>query len=200
MRDTLFAAKLGLKLKPGTTVDTLGGSPDQGYTAELMVNLRKFGFPAGLGTKPLYIGINMQDGDSFTPFTDSYGTRTWWGREYEHECCPANAYFDPLYVNDVGDAIHAEAKLIGNFPNPFRTTTMLRFTLATPARVTLEVYDLQGRQVAKRGLGLHAAGVRQASFTRAGLGTGIYLYRLKLVDPVSGQARGTMAGKMMILE
>lgn len=200
MRDTLFAAKLGLKLKPGTTVDTLGGSPDQGYTAELMVNLRRLGFPAGLGSKPLYIGINMQDGDSFTPFTDSYGTRTWWGREYEHECCPANGYFDPLYVNDVGDEIGADARLLDNFPNPFRTSTMLRFALATSARVTLEVYDIQGRQVAKRGLGLHAAGARQASFTRAGLRTGIYLYRLKLADPVSGQTRGMMAGKMMILE
>ncbi len=202
MRDTMFAAKVGLKLKPGTTVDTLGSNVDQGYTAELMVNLRALGFPAGLGTKPLYIGIDMQDGDSFIPFTDSYGTRSWWGREYEHECCPANAYLDPnLYVTGVEtEAIPARSGLIGNYPNPFRASTMMKFALSAPARVTLEVYDLQGRQVARRGLGLHAAGARQAAFTRAGLGTGIYLYRLKLADPVSGASRGSMAGKMMILE
>jgi hypothetical protein len=200
LRDTVFAAKLGLKLKPGTTVDTLGLSPDQGYTAELMVNLRKLGFPAGLGTKPLYIGIDMQDGDSFVPFTDSYGTRTWWGREYEGECCPANAYLDPTRSVGIEDeAIPARSGLIGNFPNPFRTSTMVKFALANPAHVTFEVYDLQGRQVARRALGFQASGARQAAFTGSGLGTGIYLYRLKLTDPVTGAARGSMAGKMMIL-
>jgi len=200
MRDTLFAAKLGLKLKPGTSVDTVGATADQGYTAELMVNMRKLGFPAGLGTRPLYIGIDMQDGDSYVPFTDSYGTRTWWGREYEHECCPANAYFDPTMVLAVGDEVDlTRPGLLGNFPNPFRTSTLVKFVLAAPARVSLEVYDLQGRAVAKRGLGIQPPGERQAAFTRSGLRTGVYLYRVKLADPVSGAERGAMAGKMMIL-
>jgi hypothetical protein len=66
--------------------------------------------------------------------------------------------------------------------------------------VTFEVYDLQGRNVARRPLGLRPAGAGQTSFAPAGLGTGIYLYRLKLTDPVSGAATRTMMGKMMVLK
>jgi hypothetical protein len=35
LRDTLGGAQVALQLKPGTTVDTTGTTPDQGYTAEL---------------------------------------------------------------------------------------------------------------------------------------------------------------------
>jgi len=43
-------AQVALQLKGGTTVDTLGASPDSGYTAELCVDLKGLGYPAGLGT------------------------------------------------------------------------------------------------------------------------------------------------------
>ncbi len=57
-------------LKPGTTVDTTGLSPDQGYTAELAFDLTKLGYPAGSGRRALFLGSELLDGDSFTPFTD----------------------------------------------------------------------------------------------------------------------------------
>jgi len=81
-------AQVAITLKPGTTVDTLGLSPDTGYTAELALDLTALGYPDGLGDGALFLGVNLLDGDSFTPYTDSYGTRTWWYREYEGECCP----------------------------------------------------------------------------------------------------------------
>jgi hypothetical protein len=203
LRDTAHAAKFGLKLKPGTTVDTLGTTADQGYTAELMVNMRALGFPAGLGSKLLYIGIDMLDGDSFPIITDSYGTRTWWGREYEHECCPAAAYFDPTrFVTAVDDGVEESARsaLIGNFPNPVTRLTMVRYTLAAPADVTLEVYDLQGRLVAQREIGMQTAGVQQTPFSPGNLGAGLYLYRVKLTHPTQRTSTGTLNGRMMVLK
>ncbi|MFN8549710.1 MAG: hypothetical protein U0527_17500, partial [Candidatus Eisenbacteria bacterium] len=80
-------ASVAIHLKSGTTVDTLGLSPDTGYTAELMVDLTQLGYPNGLGDGTIWLGVCLQDGDSFIPFTDSYGTRTWWFRQYEGECC-----------------------------------------------------------------------------------------------------------------
>ncbi|HEY6866878.1 MAG TPA: hypothetical protein VI792_06455, partial [Candidatus Eisenbacteria bacterium] len=73
LMDTLRAVLGGLQLKPFTTVDTLGTSPDQGYTAELAFDLTKFGYPDGLGDRQLFVGLDLLDGDSFTPFTLSYG-------------------------------------------------------------------------------------------------------------------------------
>jgi len=204
LKDTLLGAKLGLKLKPGTVVDTVGSTPDQGYTAELMVNLRKLGFPHPIGGKPLWIGIDMLDGDSFLPITDSYGTRTWWGREYENECCPAQAYLDPTFfvtaVEGENGPLLGRASLLGNYPNPFRLFTMLKYTLPEAANVTLEVFDLQGRTITRRSLGLISAGTRQTPFARSGLSTGLYLYRLELRNPATGATAGMLSGKMMVLK
>jgi hypothetical protein len=133
----------------------------------------------------------------------SYGTRTWWGREYEDQCCPASAFMDPalLVTAGVGDPPGAAGvALLGNQPNPFVDETMVRFSLSSTARVTLEVYDLLGRRVATRALGTLSPGVHQAPFRRGALGPGLYMYRIKLADPASGVARTSLAGKMMLLK
>ena len=85
-------AGVAIALKPNTTVDTLGATADQGYTAEMFVDLKGLGYPAGLGDGTLWLGIDLLDGDSFLPTTDSYGTRTWWFREHDEYCCPAWVY------------------------------------------------------------------------------------------------------------
>jgi hypothetical protein len=200
--DTAQGARVALQLKPGTTVDTLGNDVDAGYTAELMVDLTKLGYPAGLGDGGLWFGVTLYDGDSFTPYTDSYGTRVWFAREREHRCCPASAYLDPnSFVTAVEgpDGGPGPARLLGSFPNPFSNLTLVRFSLPAPSRVTLDVFDLQGRKVASRALGLQAAGVQQASFTRGRLGAGLYLYRLSLADPTTGAPQGALSGKMLVV-
>ena len=65
---------------------------ETGYTAEIQLDLTKLGYPAGLGDRFLFLGVDHYDGDSFVPYTDSYATRTWWFREREGECCPIWAY------------------------------------------------------------------------------------------------------------
>ena len=93
--DSLGGGRVALVLKGGTTVDTLGTTPDSGYTAELAIDLTKFGYPPGRGDGSVFFGLNLLDGDSFLPTSDSYGTRTWWFREYNGTCCPVWAYLDP---------------------------------------------------------------------------------------------------------
>ena len=203
LKDNLNGAAIALKLKPGTTIDTLGVDTDAGYTAEMWIDLTKLGFPPGLGDRILWIGLNLLDGDSYIPFTDSYGTRTWFFREYEGTWCPAWAYLDPaLFVLDAdgpGPNVPARAQLNGNYPNPFTRSTTVNFALAQPSRVTLEVFDLQGRMVGTRALGVQSAGPGYASFSREGLTNGLYLYRLRLQDPASGALRETLSGRMTVV-
>ena len=189
-------AEIALALKPGTTVDTLGQQADFGYNAELKIDLTKLSYPVDLGDGTLHIGVNHLDGDSFIPITDSYGTRTWWFREYQDECCPVWAYMDPtLSVAAVSESADRFASQILNYPNPSNATT-IEFALGEEARVELEVYDVQGRLVRQHDLGMQAAGTCQIDFDAQDLGQGIYLYRVRVVDPVDGSIRSTRTGRM----
>jgi hypothetical protein len=210
LRDTLFGARVACRLKglgtpDSTTVDTIGFAPDSGYTMEMAVDLTKLGYPHGLGDRALFLGIDLMDGDSFGPsgVKDDYGTHQWWYWHQQRECCPVWAYLDPgLYLTtDVtGPGGGAPYALLGNYPNPFRSLTTIGYALAAPSDVTLEIFDVQGRLVVRRVLGLQAAGKQRAAFSNPGLRTGVYLYRMRAADPLSGKERAALSGKMVVLK
>jgi hypothetical protein len=202
LRDTLGVVQAQLVLKPGTTVDTLGVDVDAGYTLELSVDLAALGYPSDLGDRTLYFGVTLYDGDSYSPITDSYGTRTWFFREREYRDGPCVAFLDPnSYVTlGVDDPAPARLALAGNFPNPFKRGTTIRYSLPGTSRVDLEVYDLQGRTVVSQSLGMQSAGAREARVPQFASRSGVYLYRLHVTDGVTGADRGTLTGKMMVLQ
>ena len=194
-------SRVRVLLKPNTTCDTLGTDFDEGYTAEMVVDLTQIGYPAGLGDKIVFLGINLLDGDSITPFTDSYSVRAWWAREYENTCCPPWAYLGTPPPVGVGDEVAAAPRfeVLGAWPNPARETALLRYSLPAPGRVRLEVYDLGGRRVASRDLGVQSPGARQAWLTRDDLGPGMYFYRIGIEDPAGG-APQALGGKVVFLK
>ena len=196
-------ARVKLVLKPGTTLDTTGTDVDAGYTAELMLDLTKFGYPHLLGDGLVFFNVNHYDGDSFVPFTDSYGTRTWWAAEYDNSCCPPWGYMDRFekILTDVPrpGAGTSAFQLRNAAPNPFRTATTLHYLLGADSRVTLEMYDAQGRVVHRGDLGVQAAGER-TSFVAGFQGkTGVYLYRLRMNDPQSGAEQASLIGRLLVV-
>jgi hypothetical protein len=159
-----------LVLKPGTTVDTTGINVDAGYTAEMVIDLTKIGYPHGLGDHIVFFNIDYYDGDSFIPFTDSYGTRTWWGAEYDNTCCPAWSYMDPLMnvLTDVPgrDPGTSGYQLMSAAPNPFRTATTLHYLLAARAAWSCRC---SMRRVASSCIAIWGAGSRRAACAARGL-------------------------------
>jgi hypothetical protein len=202
LRDTVGGAQVALVLKPGTTVDTLGTSPDVGYTAELAIDLTKIGYPNGLGDGIVHLGIVMYDGDSFTPFTDSYATRTWFMRERDNVCCPIWAYADPTAVVAVGDPGPGRPTtylLLDAAPNPTRFMANVRYSMPAESRVSIEIYDAAGRTLSRRDLGVRPAGVNFVPVPRSG-SPGIVFYRLRMVDPSSGAERAQLGGKLTFVK
>ena len=195
------SAEVAIALKAGTTVDTLGLSADTGYTAEVAIQLTRLGYPPDLGDGTLFMGLTLMDGDSFTPYTDSYGTRTWWFREYEGECCPVWAHLATgAPVTGVGDRDQPRPSgylLLGNYPNP-GTRSTIRFSLPEASVVTLDVFDVMGRLVTRNDLGVVPAGERETFYDGSDQPAGIYLYRLKVIDPASGSLRASLRGKMLM--
>ena len=55
-----------------------------------------------------------------------------------------------------------ETALLANYPNPFNPETWIPYQLATPAEVTLTIYDMSGGTVRRLEVGLQAAGSYQS--------------------------------------
>lgn len=64
------------------------------------------------------------------------------------------------------------------YPNPFFSTSVVRFSVPEAGRVKVEVYDAAGRRVAVLVDDLLVAGTHEAGFNGAGLAPGVYFYRV----------------------
>jgi len=180
--DSLSGAQVAMNLKPNTTVDTVGTQQDEGYTAELMIDLTRLGYPAGLGD----------------------GTRTWWFREYDNSCCPARVFFDPtdglVGVPGPSAGRPGSLQLMGAAPNPFHALTTIQYSLPEASRLTMDVYDLSGRRVAVRDLGIHEPGAGTTVFHAGSLQPGMYLYQLRASNVRDGRESGTASGKLILVD
>jgi hypothetical protein len=78
-------------------------------------------------------------------------------------------------------------KIHGAYPNPFKQSTLIRYTLPTQSDVILQVFDITGRQVATLIDDMQNQGVYSIKFTpdRQNVSQGIYLARL-VIKPTTG--------------
>ncbi len=88
--------------------------------------------------------------------------------------------------------------LLGAFPNPAARST-IRYTLAAPSRVTFEMFDVAGRMIEQRSLGIQPAGLRELPYDGTGDSAGMYFYRLKAVDPQTGAVQAVLNGRMILV-
>jgi len=70
-----------------------------------------------------------------------------------------------------------ETKIFPNYPNPFNSSTTLKYQLSESLPVTIELYDISGRKVAKIVDGEQAAGVYFVPFNASSVASGTYLLR-----------------------
>ncbi len=69
-------------------------------------------------------------------------------------------------------------KVSQNYPNPFNPSTTIQYELSHRSHVTMEVFDLLGRNVQTLVDEVKAAGEHFASFNGSHLASGIYYYRM----------------------
>ena len=67
---------------------------------------------------------------------------------------------------------------ITNYPNPFHSSTTLKYTLDEPADVTLQIINSLGQVVATLTPGIQAQGEQQVTWNAAGLPAGVYTCRI----------------------
>jgi|GEM_PF-946671 len=84
--------------------------------------------------------------------------------------------------------------LLSNYPNPFNQRLTLDYTLPAAADVSLQIFDLQGREVAALGTGHQAFGKHSVVWDAEGMASGVYFIQL-MVD-----GRWTMARKVVLMK
>ncbi|MEI6948750.1 SBBP repeat-containing protein [Paraflavisolibacter sp. H34] len=85
---------------------------------------------------------------------------------------------------------------LSHAPNPVATTARIQYELPSGGRVTIKVYDLQGRETATIITAAAQAGTYNTLFDASRLPTGLYHYRLTLQ---TGSQVLTQTGRMSIL-
>ena len=75
--------------------------------------------------------------------------------------------------------IPLDYSLFQNHPNPFNSVTKLTFDLPKAGDVSLIIYDIQGREVARLFDGFYSAGTHETIFDGSQLSSGIYFACLK---------------------
>jgi hypothetical protein len=92
-------------------------------------------------------------------------------------------YVDNVPVNIAGETeIPVEYKLAQNYPNPFNPSTKISFALPKQGFVSLKVYDVTGKEVAKLVNEVKAAGFYNIEFNASSLSSGVYFYRIDAGD------------------
>ncbi len=99
-------------------------------------------------------------------------------------------------VNDIQTNNIASYKIIGNYPNPFNPSTIIKFNLPSRLNVELKVYDILGREVRNLFDGQLNAGSNEVKWNGQddygrNVASGVYLYTLK----VNGEI---LTGKMAL--
>lgn len=99
-------------------------------------------------------------------------------------------FFDgPLAVDDPGDGLPSEFRLLQNYPNPFNPSTTIELRLPSASVVTLEIYDVMGRHVetpykASLRVGHHKFIWNATDADGNQMPSGVYFYRLQAGDRV----------------
>ena len=70
-------------------------------------------------------------------------------------------------------------RLMEAFPNPFNPVTVIRYSLPARGWVTLTIYDVLGREVARLVDELQDAGYRSVEWDAGSRPSGVYFYRLQ---------------------
>ena len=104
---------------------------------------------------------------------------------------------DPNSIEKYPGLLPEKSELYQNYPNPFNPATTIYYSLHSPSRVKLAVYDLLGRQVRVLSDSFQDAGDHSLAWDGKDdrsrpVSSGMYVYRLE-------SDNGTFHKKMMLL-
>ncbi|MFA6473167.1 MAG: T9SS type A sorting domain-containing protein, partial [Candidatus Latescibacterota bacterium] len=115
----------------------------------------------------------------------------------------AGSSYDPSKFTDVfgtgaqKQEPEAESKVgtdfVTAYPNPANPQTTISYSLSSPSRVKLSIYNISGQKVATLVDGTVSSGVHAVKFDGSKFGSGLYFYKF-------ASDKFTKTGKMLLLK
>ncbi|TAK64539.1 MAG: T9SS type A sorting domain-containing protein, partial [Bacteroidetes bacterium] len=90
-----------------------------------------------------------------------------------------------IYPSSSNATLPLEYKLEQNYPNPFNPVTNFKFSVKNEGFVTLNIYDVLGREIAMVVNEKLQPGTYNTSWNAGGVASGVYFYRLTIFDAAS---------------
>ena len=107
------------------------------------------------------------------------------GSVYDKEMHTTVGGNDTTYITGINNNISVtpgDYKLCQNYPNPFNTRTVVRYQLSVDSKVSIKLYDVQGREIQTLVEKRLNTGVHEYTFNGNNLSSGIYFYTLYVND------------------
>ncbi len=91
-------------------------------------------------------------------------------------------------------------KLWQNYPNPFNPATTIRYDIPKLSHVTISIYDILGRKVKTIVNAQMVPGHYRVNFNASDLASGVYFYRLNVINPLNQSQNFTAVKKMLLIK
>jgi hypothetical protein len=133
------------------------------------------GSPALTGssfTNPNLAGFDV------TTFVGAFGSVNWtagWANFNPQQYTPV-----PISVQQISNEVPDRFVLSQNYPNPFNPATTFKFSIPQGGFVSIKVYDMLGREVAKVVNNSLQAGAYEVNFNASNLTSGVYFYKISV--------------------
>ncbi len=134
-------------------------------------------FPGLFTEEDCYVeGIGLANSESYGSSVGGYATT-----ELEAAYIDGNSYGDTTLLGVKTFKIQNpnDFKLYQNYPNPFNPSTVIRFSVGSPGKVSITVYDVLGNEIAVLVNEEKSTGIYIVNFNGSHLSSGVYFYRMK---------------------
>ncbi len=168
--------------------DLPDGDTGQEYSAliEARGGDEPYSYEVSSGSLPSGLTLNGETGEiTGTPDTDG-------AFEFTIEATDASNDTDDqdymVYIGEITDIPGddtpepSDFTLLGNYPNPFNNSTVIKFRLGEQADVNIEIFNILGQRIEKIESGAMGPGERELVWNGNDVPSGVYFYRLSAGD------------------
>lgn len=162
----------------GLTSDVTPSYSSEGSRVSLVLGVTTHTSPwDSLGTANIY-NFELPVAPDTTQFLWTW--RTYGGNE--HRTGYPGYYPPPVTSVEFQNPELPFSPLLGNYPNPFNSTTRIVYQLSTNSEVKLEIYNLLGQKIATLVNKQQEAGIYSVTWDASDLSSGVYFSKLTTPD------------------